>query len=160
MQVKAKNYFDLIVQPTCDSYFSSPWDIRQAVLSLISIHHMVDYWAMESYTGSTQLNDMRNALNASRDSLLKEYPDLGPLGDAADSIKHGRLAKNRVRHIGASDELKATPGLFNAPFGQGGFASATGVFFDTADGRRMWVQPLLTNTLDFWRGKLASANIP
>lgn len=159
MQVEAQNYFDLIVQPTCESYFTSPWDFRLAALSMIVAHHMVDYWAMGSYTGAAIRRGMQSALDASRVALVKEYPDLAPLGDAADSMKHGRLAQNRVRFIGASDELRTTPGLFNAPFGQGQFAGATSVYFDTTDGRRVWVKPLLINTVDFWRSKLASARI-
>ncbi|WP_157768413.1 hypothetical protein [Xanthomonas citri] len=99
---------------------------------------------------------MTDAVSQSRDALTVLYPDLQLLADVADAAKHGRLAsiQSRVRQIDRADQLKVTPGMFNAPFGQGVFAEAVEIYFDSPDGRHVSLRGLLTQALAFWRGQL------
>ncbi|WP_329847214.1 hypothetical protein [Stenotrophomonas sepilia] len=156
MLVEAENYFALIVEPTCAEYFERPWDFRRGILSLIVTSHMVDYWVMDNYAGSQSRKAMGDAVSHGRLALTGLHPDLQLLADAADAAKHGRLAslQNRTRQISGADQLQSTPGIFNAPFGQGVFAEAMEIYFDSPEGRRVSIRRLLTQTLDFWRGQL------
>jgi hypothetical protein len=156
MLVEAKSYFTLIVEPTCAEYFNRPWDFRLGVLSLIVTSHMVDYWTMGSYKGHPSRKEMGDAVSQRRIELTIEHPDLALLTDAADAAKHGRLAsiQSRPRHIERVDQLQATPGIFNAPLGQGVFAEAVEIYFDAPDGRRVNLRRLLAEVVEFWRGQL------
>lgn len=156
MWVEAQNYFALIVEPTCTEYFERPWEFRRGILSLIVTSHMVDYWVMGSYAGGSSRKSMTDAVSQSRDALTVLYPDMQLLADVADAAKHGRLAsiQSRVRQIDRADHLKVTPGMFNAPFGQGVFAEAVEIYFDSPDGRHVSLRGLLTQALAFWRGQL------
>lgn len=60
---------------------------------------------------------MTEAVSQGREALSALFPDLQLLADAADAAKHGRLAsiQSRVRQIDRADQLKMSPGLFNAP---------------------------------------------
>ncbi len=162
MRVEAQNYFALIVEPTCAEYFERPWEFRRAILSLIVTSHMVDYWVMGKYVGSQSRKAMGDAVGQGREALSALYPDLQLLTDAADAAKHGRLAsiQKRARQIDGADQLKATPGLFNAPFGQGVFAEAVDIYFESPDGRHVSMRGLLTQALAFWRGQLGIQSKP
>lgn len=162
MLVEAQNYFALIVEPTCFEYFERPWEFRRGILSLIVTSHMVDYWVMGSYAGGLSRKEMGEAVSHGRLALIGLHPDLQLLTDAADAAKHGRLAslQNRTRQISGADQLQATPGIFNAPFGQGVFAEAVEIYFDSPDGRRVNMRGLLTQALAFWRGQLGIQSKP
>jgi len=123
---------------------------------------MVDYWVMGSYTGGSSRKDMTEAVSQGREALSALHPDLQLLTDAADAAKHGRLAsiQTRARQIDGADQLKATPGLFNAPFGQGVFAEAVDIYFESPDGRHVSLRGLLTQALAFWRGQLGIQSKP
>ncbi|ENE2730152.1 TPA: hypothetical protein ACKP89_002569 [Stenotrophomonas maltophilia] len=105
---------------------------------------------------------MTEAVSQGREALSALYPDLQLLTDAADAAKHGRLAsiQSRVRQIDRADQLKVTPSLFNAPFGQGVFAEAVEIYFESPDGRHVSMRGLLTQALDFWRGQLGIQSRP
>ncbi|MGE6331780.1 hypothetical protein [Stenotrophomonas sp. NPDC077659] len=155
MQVAAQNYFELIVEPTCCEYFERPWDFRLGVLSIIVTSHMVDYWVMEGYEGTSSMNDMRAAIDQGRELLTHLHPGLQALRDAADAAKHGKLATLKAtRQITSADQIQVTPGLFHAPFGQGVFAEAMDIYFDNPNGKRVSVRELVTGALKFWRKEL------
>jgi hypothetical protein len=162
MRVEAQNYFALIVEPTCSEYLERPWEFRRGILSLIVTSHMVDYWVMGNYTGSQSRKAMGDAVSQGREALSALHPDLQLLTDAADAAKHGKLASipSRVRQIYGADHLKLTPGLFNAPFGQGVFAEAVEIYFESPDGRHVSMRELLTQALAFWRGQLGMQSEP
>lgn len=159
MRVEARSYFDMVVQPACSDFLAKPWLFHLGVLALVATHHMVDYWFVEEYQGPVCRKAMAEGMKSVRAGLVSEHPDLEVLADAADAAKHGRLGaiKARSRHLDGVDQLRVTPSLFNAPFGQGVFAEAVDIYFDSADGRRVGVRGLIKSALEFWRCKLADS---
>src|SRR3546814_11147177 len=88
-------------------------------------------------------------------------PDFQFIQDVADATKHAKLSVPKkpsapVRGISSSEELSVTPGLFNAPFGEGSFLEGVSVCATLSDGS---TKPLLTaieSVLNTWLLKLRS----
>ena len=157
MRVEASNYFELIVEPTYADYLARPWDFRLAILAIVVMSHMIDYFVMGSYDGESTRRAMGIAVADARRRLIAECPDLEKVADAADAAKHGRLADllGRPRHVQSVNQLQVTPSLFSAPWGQGVFAEAADVYVRSGTGSPFSARAHLASAADYWRGKLA-----
>ncbi|MEW5903364.1 MAG: hypothetical protein AB1722_03345 [Pseudomonadota bacterium] len=142
MASEAANFFAFTVKPTVSEFLANPRDIRRGRLAAIVLYHMADYLALEGYAGHER-KEMDERLNAVREKLTAQCPDFSLIRDIADATKHAKLSapkKAPSRQLSSSQQLTRTPGLFQAPFGQGVFAEAAIVFATLNDGT---TKPLL-----------------
>jgi len=130
------NYFHLMVEPTFNEYVKDQGSIRKACLAAIVINQFFDHYAVE-YQITVK-------------SIREKYSDLNQcialIHDMADATKHSQL-KNKNRTITSFEQVQATPGLFNAPFGFGSFSEAVEVFI-AIDDAELCVLPIIQSGLD------------
>lgn len=157
MRLEAQNYFDMMVRPTYDDFVQHPYKFRLAMLAIVTMAHMVDYWAMESYSGEASRSKMSDAVADCRRLLCEEHPNLADIADAADALKHGRLAqiKDRTRAVNGVEEFRMSLGLFQGNFGSAVFAEAMDVYVRLGENIKFSARAHLKGAIDFWEKKLA-----
>lgn len=140
----ARDYFQFTVEPTVAEFLDEPTNLRRGRLAAIVLNHMVDYWA--AHTGS-KVKDVMAELNLA-------CPDAQLACDVADATKHAVL-RDSTRSIKDSSGLHRPPGIFEAPFGYGGFAEACGVQIQIQSGPARQLSEVIRSVLDTWRTRMA-----
>lgn len=141
MTSEAADFFAWTVKPTVSEFLANPRDIRRGRLAAIVLYHMADYLALDGYMGEDR-KEMDTRLNIVRGKLIAKCPDFSLIRDIADATKHAKLSapkKAPPREVSSSQQLTRSPGIFQAPFGEGVFAEAVIVFATLNDGT---VKPL------------------
>jgi hypothetical protein len=158
MPSTAQDFFTLMVEPTVAEFVQAPYDLRRGLLAAIVLNHMADHMAQEGHPPSDRVT-MNQRLDAVRDDMLANCPDFQFIQDIADVTKHAKLSipkspSKPSREVQTSDRVTATPGLFNAPFGEGVFLEAVEVFVTLKNGTTKPLLPALSSVLHAWRSKL------
>lgn len=158
MPSTAKTFFSLMVEPTVAEFIQFPFDIRRGLLAAMVLNHMVDHIALEGCTSTDRLH-MNILLKTTRDSMLKNCPEFQFVQDVADATKHSKLFVSKKvgsapRGVSSSSQISSTPGLFQAPFGEGVFAEAVVVFANMKDGSSKPLLPAVQTVLAAWKGEL------
>ena len=140
----AADFLASTVKPTVDEFLASPHDVRRARLAAIVLYHMADYVALES---NTPLKEVCSRATAS----CSDFP---LVRDVANATKHAKLVAKKKAALSSSSQVGASPGLFQAPFGEGVFAEAVEVLFTLDSGERRPLLPVLCSVLQMWQRKL------
>lgn len=153
-----QEFLCLLVEPTVKEFMDAPYDIRRALLAALVLNHLTDHVAMEN-CDSTDRNVMAKHLDRVRNDMRASCPDFQFIQDVANATKHAKLSipKNQkapVRTLLSSEELSSTPGLFEAPFGEGSFLEGVSVFATLSDGSTKLLLPAIESVLNTWRSKL------
>jgi hypothetical protein len=156
MTKSARDFYDVVVRHACDDHLSYPLSLRHAMMAAIALHHLVDYRALETYSGPDNSSEMRAAVKVLRDALTARCNELLIIGDIADASKHSRLTtpKSGPRFVQDILQLEASKGIFHAPFGQGVFNEASYIFVRLPDGTKTPFSHLLTTVQSMWKREL------
>ena len=149
MPTKATNFFNLIVKPTTEEFLNDIGNIRRGQLASIVLYHMADYWCDEMNRSSQRF---KKNLSEIHPMLISQCPEFGYIRDIADATKHVELHQQKKipRKLSLSDQITQPPGLFNAPFGSGGFNEASIVEFALDDGTKLQLDAAVRSVLSFW----------
>jgi hypothetical protein len=117
---------------------------------------MADYLALEGYIGQDR-KVMRERLDNLHEELTAECPEFSLIRDIADASKHAQLSvpKKSVREVSSSKQIQSSPGLFQAPFGEGVFAEAAIVFVVLDNGTHKPLEPAIRSVMAMWEAKLS-----
>jgi hypothetical protein len=140
------------VEPTVAEFENAPYDIRRARLAAIVLYHMADHFALDGFI-SRERRLMDQEIRAARASVQAMCPEFSLIGDVADASKHAKLATSTKapRQLSSAEQLSATPGTFEAPFGQGVFAEAAEVLVELDDGTTLPFLPAVRAALIAWK---------
>jgi len=146
MHDKARNFYFSIAKPTADEFLTSCTDIRRGRLAAIVLFHMADYWS--NACGSTP---RRTGLD-----LAQTCPDFAIIRDVANATKHLILDGQppTPRQLTSADQVTRPPGLFQAPFGEGGFAEACIVMITLDDMTTRSLADVVRSVVAMWETKL------
>lgn len=147
----AYDFFITTVKPTVEEALVNHWNIRLARLAAIVLCHMIDHWALRE-TKSQNRNELDDLVKIAKTEMRQKIPSYSLIIDVADASKHARLAlpKTGSRNIYNSEDVKATPGLFSAPFGQGHFREACIIYVTLEDGTKANIIKPLREILAEW----------
>ncbi|MGO8737813.1 hypothetical protein [Rhodoblastus sp.] len=134
------------VAPTAEEFLGDVTNIRRARLAAIVLNHMVDYWFLENQTTFKNKSDVYTELE-------RRCPQFPIIRDVADASKHAELDR-RPRKLTSSDQVRMTPGLFEAPFGEGGFAEAMEVIVVLDDQTSCLFAIIVQAALSLWKALL------
>lgn len=156
MPKPALDFYLLFVLPAWKEYQSQPKSLRHAMVLAIGLHHLADYVAMESYTGSDERSAMTAATTKVRLTFEARCQDLKLIGDIADAAKHSRLStpKRGARLVFDSEQMRSTPGIFGAPFGMGVFNEATYLYVERPGAVRIPFDSVAIRVMRMWQGEL------
>jgi hypothetical protein len=143
--MNTKNFFNSTVIPTVNEFFNHEYDIRRARIAAIVLYHVADYWFDENKKNYKKLGELHKY-------LIEECSDFLLIRDLADASKHAKLdvQKNIPRKLSSSDQVSRSPGLFDAPFGEGLFSEAVTVFAIMDDGDKKQVSPAIKSVQEMW----------
>lgn len=149
------DFFTSTVKPTVNEYIENVRDIRRARLSAIVLYHLADYLALEGYTGKDR-NKMGELIKEIRKELIAKCPEFSLIRDVADATKHAKLfvAKRSERELSTSKQITGSPGIFQAPFGEGVFGEAAIVFVILDNGTQKPLEPAISAVMKMWEEKL------
>lgn len=96
---------------------------------------------------------MNERIDSVREELISRCPDFSLIRDVADSTKHAQLSisKKMPRELSSSTQLTSSPGLFNAPFGEGVFAEAAIVFAVLDNGTHKPLEPAIRSVMTVFK---------
>lgn len=149
MTSEAANFFAWTVKPTVSEFLENPRDIRRGRLAAIVLNHMADYLALDGYVGHER-SDMDSRVKAVREELTARCPDFSLIRDIADATKHAKLStpkKGPPRDLFSSKQITISPGIFQAPFGEGVFSEAVIVFATLNDGTVKPLEPAIHSVM-------------
>lgn len=158
MTSEAAEFFAWTVKPTVAEFLVNPRDIRRGRLAAIVLNHMADYLALDGYQGHER-SEMDSRVKAVREKLIAGCPDYSLIRDIADATKHAKLSvpkKGTPRDISSSQQITKSPGIFQAPFGEGVFAEAVIVFATLNDGTVKPLEPAIHSVMAVLEEQLAS----
>ncbi len=94
--------------------------------------------------------------NTTVQDLIKKCPEFLIVRDVCDASKHARLTRGikPPRILSTSDQVSRTPGLFEAPFGEGVFNEALEVMITLDNGANRPFAPLIQAVLTMWESEL------
>jgi hypothetical protein len=144
----SREFFEQVVQPTCNECLASVADLRRSRLAAIVLHHMNDYWAVEH--GGTPKAVYRMA--------SKACAALALIADVADASKHGVL-RDQSRSVSHADQVKHHPGALygHGAYGMGAYNEGPGVFIHahgpSGPYRTAFNLPML-EALEFWKARV------
>lgn len=158
MPSTAKTFFSMMVEPTVAEFMQFPFDIRRGLLAALILNHMADHVALDGCT-STDRSHMNDLLKTTRDTMLTNCPEFQFIQDVADATKHSKLSTSKKvgsvpREVSSSSQISSTPGIFQAPFGEGVFAEAAIVFINLKDGSSKPLLPAVQTVLAAWKSEL------
>jgi hypothetical protein len=147
---RARDFYRGVVRPTVDEAFRDHRDIRRVRLAAIVLYHMADYWLLTAQGGAA--TPRRDELPNLHKELIARCPDFRLVRDIADASKHATLGvqKEIPRVLSGSDQLWRSPGIFEAPFGQGVFNEASIVECTLDDGTTRPVLGVIRSVADMW----------
>lgn len=139
---QAADFFNVTVKPTVSEYLTNLQDIRRGRLASIVLYHMADYCALDE---SSTVSDLHV-------KLIARCPSFNLIRDVADASKHGRLrVQSKIsRTLSDSQQLVASPGLFQVPFGCGVFAEAVEVYAVLDSGEEQRLEPAVRLVVAMW----------
>ncbi|RBH87345.1 hypothetical protein BRL93_19410 [Xanthomonas oryzae pv. oryzae] len=113
---------------------------------------MADHFALDGFTGNDR-KLMDQKIEAARAAVQAKAPQFVLIRDVADASKHAKLAssKKAARQLTSTEQVSATPGLFQAPFGYGVFAEAAQVLVTLDDGTTLPLPPAVRAVLAAWK---------
>jgi hypothetical protein len=114
---------------------------------------MADHIAQENEI-ATDRKTMNDRVKSKRNEILKVCPEFQFIWDVADATKHAKLATSNHREVSSSSQFSGTPGLFLAPFGEGGFAEAVVIFAVLEDGSKKPLLPVVISVYETLRSKI------
>lgn len=99
------------------------------------------------------LDVMNKRVTDVRKMLLKECPAFQLIHDVADVAKHAKLAISKKtpsvqREVMNSNNVNATAGIFQAPFGESVFGEASEIMVTLKDGSSRALLPLVKTVFD------------
>lgn len=155
MRPDAAAFLAHTVEPTVAEFEKQPYDIRLGRLAAIVLYHMADHFALDGFA-SRERKLMEQEINIARANVQAKCPEFVLIRDVADASKHAKLAlsKNVPRQLSSADQLSATPGLFQAPFGHGVFAEAAEVVATLDDGTPRPLLPAVRAVLAAWKSMI------
>jgi len=150
MTSSAKDFFYLMVQPTVHEFISEPCSLRRGLLAALVLNHMADHVAQEGQPIADR-STMNNRVKAVNDKIRGACPEAEIIKDIADVAKHAKLSfsKNQ-RSVSELNNISGTPGLFNAPFGEGGFLEAVEIYVTLSTGSSKPLLPLVNAAYEAW----------
>ena len=157
----AKAFFSSVVKPTTLEFIHEPSNIRRGMLSAIVINHLIDYLASDKYPdifSQGKRQEMQNKIDEKRLELTNKCKELMLINDISDASKHAKLALKKgqtSRIVSDSKQITATPGLFQAPFGEGGVVEATRVIINLQDGTTKELLPIIQVAFNFFETELS-----
>lgn len=143
MPADSKEYFSLMVEPTVIEFLDAPQNLRRGLLAVLVLNHMVDHLAQENEAAADR-KTMNERVKAKRREILNECHEFQFIWDIADSIKHAKLTARNSREVLTSAQLTGSPGLFQAPFGEGVFFEAVELFAVLENGEEKLLLPAIT----------------
>lgn|SRR5690554_5648629 len=143
MPADSKEYFSLMVEPTVREFLDASQNLRRGLLAVLVLNHMVDHLAQEN-EASADRNTMNGRVRDKRREILNECHEFQFIWDIADSIKHAKLTAKNLRQVSTSAQLTGSPGLFQAPFGEGVFSEAVELFAVLENGEEKPLLPAIT----------------
>ena len=152
MRPNASTFLSHTVEPTVLEFVNVPYDIRRGRLAAIVLYHMADHFALDGFA-SRERKLMDREIEAARESVRSKSPEFALIRDVADASKHAKLAlsRNAPRQLSTSEQVSATPGLFQAPFGVGVFAEASQVLVTLDDGTVLPLLPAVCAVMAAWK---------
>ncbi len=159
MPATAKEFLELIVEPTVAEFIQSPYDLRRGLLAAMVLSHVADHVAQEGFPAMDR-KTMDQRVITYRNRMLAICPDFQLIQDVGDATKHAKLAisREKVRSVPASEKVTASPGLFQAPLNHGAFAEACGVTVELLDGTKKPLLPAVLAVLHAWTSLLRETN--
>jgi hypothetical protein len=153
MTNRAANFLALVVEPTAAEFLVDRGNIRRGHLAAITLFHLADYWWLEN---NSLVRDLRQA----HETLISECRDFILIRDVANASKHCELTNRATppRQLTRSAQISRTPGLFQAPFGEGVFNEASIVMVKLDNGTTRPLDSAVSSVLEMWKAKLAQAN--
>ena len=150
MHPAAAEFFTHMVEPTVAEFEQAPYDVRRGRLAAIVLYHMADHFALSSFMGCDR-ELMNQEIEAARAVVHAMAPEFLLIRDVADASKHAKLAqaKRAPRQVSTTEQVSATPGLFEAPFGS--FSEAAEVLVTLDDGTTLPLAPAIHAVLAAWR---------
>lgn len=154
----AKEFLTLMVEPTVSEFINTPHDIRRGLLAAMLLNHLTDHVAMEN-CHTTDRKLMSDEVDRVRKTMHASCPEFQFIQDVADATKHAKLSISKnpnvpARDILNSEQLSSTPGLFNAPFGEGVFLEGVIVYATLNDGSSKPLLPAIEAVLKVWCSRL------
>lgn len=151
MPSQAADFFASVVKPTVTEFLDDARDSRRGRLAAIVLCHMADYLAIEGYLGQDR-KIIRERLERLQEELITKCPDFSLIKDIADATKHAQLSiqMKTARELSSSKQITSSPGLFQAPFGEGVFAEAAIVFVTLNNGVRKPLEPVVRSVMSMW----------
>lgn len=154
----AKEFLQLVVEPTVREFMDAPHDIRRGLLAALVLNHLTDHVAMEN-CHSTDRKVMDADLNNVKNKMRAACQDFQFIQDVADATKHAKLSVSKnpnipVRDVRSFEQLSSTPGFFDAPFGEGAFAEGVVVYATLPDGSTKPLLPAINAVLNAWYSML------
>lgn len=145
------------VEPTVAEFENAPYDIRRGRLAAIVLYHMADHVALDGFA-SRDRKLMDQEIEAARARVQAKSPEFALIRDVADASKHAKLASSKKvpRQLSSAEQLSATPGLFQGPFGYGVFAEAAEVLATLDDGTTLPLLPAVRAVLTAWQSMIES----
>lgn len=143
MPADSKEYFSLMVEPTVIEFLDAPQNLRRGLLAVLVLNHMVDHLAQENEAAEDR-KTMNKRVKAKRREILNKCHEFQFIWDIADSIKHAKLTARNSREVSTSAQLTGSPGLFQAPFGEGVFFEAVKLFAVLENGEEKLLLPAIT----------------
>ncbi|NYE28593.1 hypothetical protein HDE78_001549 [Rhodanobacter sp. K2T2] len=143
------------VEPTVAEFEKAPYDIRRGRLAAIVLYHMADHFALDGFANRERKLMDQEIANV-RTGVQAKCPDFAIIRDVADASKHAKLASSiKVpRQLSSAEQLSATPGVFQAPFGYGVFGEAAEVIVTLDDGTTLSLLSAVRTVLATWRSML------
>jgi hypothetical protein len=147
VRISPKVFFKAFVLPTVEEFRREPLSERRAFLAAIVVNHLADYAAAHE---NVELIDLVRRLG--------NPPVLHVVRDVADAAKHSVLRKDdrTVKDSGQIERLHS-PGIFQAPLGQGVFAEANAVCVHRIGHPPTQLLPALDAAVDIWTAYLQEA---
>ena len=154
----AKEFLELVVEPTVREFVEAPHDMRRGLLAALVLNHLTDHVAMEN-CHSTDRKIMDVDLNKVRNKMREANQEFQFIQDVADATKHAKLSVSKkadapARNVQSVEQLSSTLGLFDAPFGEGVFAEGVVVFATLPDGSTKPLLPAIKSVLTTWHSTL------
>ncbi|MFB4360908.1 hypothetical protein RAC65_09590 [Pantoea sp. BS_8] len=144
------DYFEQTVRPTVDEFYADEMNMRRGPIAAIVLYHVYDY-------------AKSNGFGKPGDSLQGKNKMLYEVVHAvANASKHFQLHQHAIaRHVEqiASDHNE---GLFSAPFGDGVFTEANGIYLildepqshDGRDFERVELKSAIKFVFTFWESEI------
>jgi hypothetical protein len=147
MPTRAHRFFTSIVEPTVVEFLNDPYDIRRGMLAAIVLNHMADYWCWHLHNSGKH-----EFLEKVRSGLINQCPDFAIIRDIADASKHSQLTRLSAQ-LSSSGQITRprSPGLFEAPFGEGTFAEASRVTYTLDIGTTGVLEMTIRSVLEMWQ---------